>query len=321
MPHAAIGRSVADLVMDVQRIQSALMRGILNNIYMVNSGGRMFVKGDVNLDDLLTVRPNGIVRGRGDAQITPITPTYIGDRAMQVAQMFRSIRDERSGVVKHAQGMNAADLHESATVGGKMMDQALERIELIGRLFAEFALKRLWHGVLDMVVRYQDAGKQVRVAGDVIEVDPLGFREKYGMRVKVGLGVAKKQERIAILKGILDLQKEALGSGAPLTDIAMVHNTLSRMTELAGEDPARYWINPRSPEGQQLAQQKAAEAQAASQREINPLVEAEMVKSQARMAEAAQRAEFDRNERLLTHAEKMTELELKYGADVPGSAV
>ncbi len=39
------------------------------------------------------------------------------------------------------------------------------------------------------------------------------------------------------------------------------------------------------------------------------------------MAEAAQKAQFDRADRMLTHAEKMTELELKYGADVPGSSV
>ncbi len=68
-------------------------------------------------------------------------------------------------------------------------------------------------------------------------------------------------------------------------------------------------------------QQKAQQAQAAKQAEINPLVEAEMVKSRARMAEAAQKNEFDRNERLLTHAERMTEYELKYGSNVPGSAV
>lgn len=318
MSHAVIGRSIADLTTDIQRIMTALLRGTLNNIYNVNSGGRLFVKGNVNLDDLLTSRPGGIVRGKDDSSVTPLANEYIGDRAMQVMQMVRQMRDERSGVVKHGQGLNAADLHDSATVGNRMLEQALERIELIGRLYAEFALKPLWHGVLDHVIRYQDSKKQVRVAGSVIEVDPLAFREKYNLRVKVGIGTATKDRRLAWLSKTAEYQSAAMQAGIPMVGPQQIYNTAADMAELAGMDASRYWIDPSSPEGQKMAAQKA---QAAQQREPNPLVEAEMVKSKARMAEADQQNKFDRADRMLDHAEKMTELELKYMTDVPGSSV
>lgn len=318
IPHTAVGLSTADSVLDIQRIQTALLRGTLNNIYNVNAGGRMFVRGDVNIDDLLDSRPGGIVRGRGDSSVTPMANEYIGDRSMQVMRMVRDVRDERSGVVKHGQGLNAASLHDSASVGDRMLDQSLERVEMICRLFGEFALKPLWKTCLDLVVRNQDGVKQIRVAGGLIDVDPLAFRENYGLRVKIGTGIMGRPQRIAALNNLIQKQAEALQAGLQIVTEAQIYQATADLTELMGLDPGRYWIDPASQQGQQIA---ARRAQAAQQREPNPLVEAEMVKSRARMVEAEQRNRFDRADRMLEHAEKMTELELKYMADIPGSVV
>lgn len=316
MPHSAVGLSVAELTIDIQRLMTALLRGTMNNIYNVNAGGRLFVTGDVNYDDLLTNRPGGIIRGKNDAKIVPLASEYIGDKAMSVMEMVRGMRNERTGVARHTQGMNAADLHDSATIGGKMIEQALEKIELIARMYAEFLLKPTWAGILDHVVRYQDSKRQIRVTGKVLEVDPMAFKEKYGLRVKVGLGIAKKQERMALMANILSSQAEAMTSGMPITNVQKIYNATAKMTEMSGFDPKEFWVDPSSPEGQQMAM-------AAQQKppQVNPLVEAEQVKLQGRMAENAQKAQFERADRMLTHAERMTELELKYGADVPGSSV
>jgi hypothetical protein len=65
MPHRHIGRSYADLTMDIQLIKSTLIRGQLENIYLANNG-RYAISDRVNLDDMLTSRPGGIVRVEGD---------------------------------------------------------------------------------------------------------------------------------------------------------------------------------------------------------------------------------------------------------------
>lgn len=316
MSHAAIGLSIAELTVDIQRLMTALLRGTMNNIYNVNAGGRLFVTGDVNYDDLLTNRPGGIIRGKPGATLSGVASEYIGDKAMSVMEMVRGIRNERTGVARHTQGINAADLHDSATIGGRMMDQALEKIELIARMYAEFMIKPTWAGLLDHVVRYQDSKRQVRVTGKVLEVDPMSFKEKYGLRVKVGLGVAKKQERMAAMANILSSQAEAMKGGLPIVNMQRLYNATAQMTEMSGFDPKEFWVDPSSPEGQQMAQMAQQKPE-----QVNPLVEAEQVKGQVRMAENAQKAQFERDARLLTHAEKMTELELKYGTDVPGSSV
>lgn len=316
MPHSAIGLSVAELVIDIQRLMTALLRGTMNNIYNVNAGGRMFVQGDLDMDALLTPRPGGVVQGKMDARITPIQTEYIGDRAMAVMEMVRGIRNDRTGTSRHTQGINAADLHDSATVGKQMIEQALEKIELIARMFCEFAVKPMWAGILDLSVRHQDTKRQIRVAGKPLEIDPAAFKEKYSLRVKVGLGVAKRQERMAALMGILQSQTEAMGAGLPIVNVNGIYKATAKLTELSGFDPGEFWVDPVSPEGQQMAAMAAQKAQP-----VNPLVEAEQVKGQVRMTENAQKAQFERADRMLTHAERMTELELKYGADVPGSSV
>ena len=72
MPHRAIGRSIAELVMDVQLIKSTLMRQLLDNIYNTNNARVVAVEGQVNLDDLMTNRPAGIVRVRQAGAVQPL---------------------------------------------------------------------------------------------------------------------------------------------------------------------------------------------------------------------------------------------------------
>ena len=63
--HRFFGRSIADLVMDIQRIKTALLRAVLDNAYLANNPRVEVADQYANentLDDLLVSRPGGIVR-------------------------------------------------------------------------------------------------------------------------------------------------------------------------------------------------------------------------------------------------------------------
>ena len=108
-----------------------------------------------------------------------------------------------------------------------------------------------------------------------------------------------------------------------------------RLTDLY--DPDLFFLDPTTPEFQQ--KMMLAQQQAGQQQEVNPLVQAEMIKAQAKQAEAAARIqleqqrnqheqameEIDRKlkqrDQDLDFTSQMTELELKYGRNVPGAAV
>src|SRR5262249_38575860 len=61
--HRFFGRSIADLVMDIQRIKTALLRAMLDNAYLANNPRTEVSEShatDTTLDDLLVSRPGGI---------------------------------------------------------------------------------------------------------------------------------------------------------------------------------------------------------------------------------------------------------------------
>jgi hypothetical protein len=62
MPHRFHGRSVSELVEDIQLIKSTVMRQMLDNMYLTNNNRVAVQDGQVAMDDLLTNRPGGIVR-------------------------------------------------------------------------------------------------------------------------------------------------------------------------------------------------------------------------------------------------------------------
>ena len=62
MPHRFYGRSVSELVEDVQLVKSTVMRQLLDNMYLTNNNRVAIMDGMVNLDDLLTSRPGGVLR-------------------------------------------------------------------------------------------------------------------------------------------------------------------------------------------------------------------------------------------------------------------
>src|SRR4029079_4110489 len=67
MPHRFWGKSVADLVMDIQRIKSVLVRGLLDNLYLRNNFRTEVAESfasDNTIDDLLVARPCGVVTNK-----------------------------------------------------------------------------------------------------------------------------------------------------------------------------------------------------------------------------------------------------------------
>ena len=61
VPHRFFGRSVSEMTEDLQLIKSTVMRQLLDNMYLTNNNRVAVMDGQVNLDDLLTNRPGGVV--------------------------------------------------------------------------------------------------------------------------------------------------------------------------------------------------------------------------------------------------------------------
>jgi len=141
------------------------MRNLLDNMYLTNNGRYEVVEGQVNLDDLMTSRPGGIVRVRTPGAVNPLATPQLDQNSFNMLGYLDSIREERTGVSKQSMGLSEGGLksHQTATGVGQVMTAAQQKIELIARIFAETGMKDLANSVYMLVQRFEQPEKIVRL--------------------------------------------------------------------------------------------------------------------------------------------------------------
>lgn len=213
VPHKFFGQSVHDLVGDLQEIRTTLMRQLLDNLYLQNNQRNLVVKGEANLNDLLTSRPGGIVRVDNPEAVTPLVTPPLSPVAMGMMEYLDQIREIRVGVSRWTQGLDGSSLNGTATGVNAMMGASQQRIELIGRIFAQTGMKRLGKLLLRTFKKNDLKKRMVRMRGEWKEIDPSLWNENMDCKIKTGLGVGSANERIAHLMATISLQEKALMSG------------------------------------------------------------------------------------------------------------
>ncbi len=338
MPHRAIGSCPAEQVADIQIINSTLLRQALNNVY-ANNYNRIAANERVDLDDLLTPRPGGVIRVEGMGPIgdsvLPLPTQNISAEILGMMEYVQTMKEARTGVTRYNQGLDTDALNKTATGFKGIMDASLQRLDLIARLFAETGVKQLFEKIIMWASKYQNESRQIRVLGRPMEIDPTGWRHNTDCAVNVGLGAGDRQEKLFNLNAILQIQRELMGLGSPLTDGAKVYNTLERLiTEVGLKDASLYFNDPAKPEEvlQAENEQLYAAVQQLQAQLQNPLAQQEQIRQEGSIARDQMKIEADMQKFLIQMEQqqkefrqemiaKLTELELKYSANVPGSAV
>lgn len=302
MTHRFFGRSLADLVMDIQRIKTSIIRQLLDNMYLTNNQ-RTEIAEEYStartIDDWLTNRPGGIVRTRRPGGLNPIPNNPIGSFGFPLLEYWDQEKEERTGVTRQGQGLGEASLKnvgEQALLS--MFNMAQQKMRLIARVFAETGIRDLFLLLHAITRRNATKADTVRLRRKWVTIDPSKWRRRDDMTVTVGLGSGSKGQQVAFLTNLLGLQKEALAAGGigGMVQPKHVYNTVKRLVEASGfrsVDP--FAADPEAPETQQAAQgqqqdPKMMEAQA------KLTLEAEKAKAQGELdqAKAEHQARLDR---------------------------
>lgn len=197
MPHKLFGLSIADLISDLQLLKSTLLRQILDNMYLTNNSRMMALDGMVNIDDLLTVRPGGVVRVKTFDAVKPLQVPFFGAPAFQMLGYVDQTRETRTGQ-RHFMGVDADALNKD--VSGAALDSfkaaAMDRIELIARIFAETGVKDMMWAIYELICKHERKEKVVRLRNKWVQIDPRSWSTRFDMTVTVGLGTGSKQQTI-----------------------------------------------------------------------------------------------------------------------------
>jgi predicted GNAT family acetyltransferase len=293
MPHKFFGHSLADRAVDIQLIKSTVTRQILDNLYMTNSPRMGVVEGQVNLDDLLTVTANGIVRMKNTSAIVPLTVPPTANQSFPLLEYLDSVQAKRTGVSDQLNGLSPDVLQNStATAVAMMQSSAAGKIELIARVFAETGVKDLFQKILQLLCKYQDKERIVRLRGKYVSIDPREWTNGFDISINVGLGTGNKQEQMAMIAMVLGKQEEILktvGINNPLVSLTNYRQTLGRFIEAAGfKDSNEFFLEISPEQEQQMAQQSQQQGQ-----QQDPAMQAYVAQMQAKMEADNAKAQND----------------------------
>ena len=322
MPHRFYGRSVAELVEDIQLIKSTVMRQMLDNMYLTNNNRVAVQDGQVAMDDLLTNRPGGIVRTKQPPQnvMMPIQAQPITEQASGMLAYLDSVKETRTGVTRTSQGLDANTLNNSTATGqNQILTQSQMRMELIARIFAETGVKDLALKMFELTCKYQNKEKIVRIRGKYIPMRPYEWKDRVNITVQVGLGTGSKEQQLILMNAILERQMSAINLQqnvhGPMVNLRNIYNSLKKLVENAGLNSIEpYFMDP--------------EVGAASMPPIPPKpptefekvtlaqVQGENQRAQLKAETEAKNLEGKMRQALLDYELQIKEMELKYNTKI-----
>lgn len=250
MPHRFFGRSIADLVLDIQRIKTALLRGALDNLYLHNNPRVEVAKShatEETLDDLLVVRPGGVVRTKTPGGVTwQVVPDITGS-VYPALEYFDSTREWKTGVTRQGQGIDADALqNQSATAVNHVMAATQARQKMIARIFAETGIRDLFSMLHAEIRKHGDVRETVRLRNQWVPVDPRQWKNRKDLTINVGLGSGNKSERVMHLMALINLQKQAVAAGKlNLVTDSKLFNAAKELCKLLDyKDPEVFFADP-----------------------------------------------------------------------------
>lgn len=305
MPHRMVGRSVADMVKDLQLIKSTVLRQLLDNLYLTNNARVSAVEGQVNLDDLLSSRPGGIVRMRSPGMVQPLAVPQIGNTAFSMLEYVDQVRDQRTGFSKASLGLDPSALQSTtASAVNATVQGAQLKIEMIARVFAETGCRQLADAVLHLLQKHQDSERVVRIRNEFVSIDPRAWQNGFDLSVEVGLGSGREDEKLNMLMQVMGKQEQImdqLGLINPIVKPSQYMNTLKKITEMAGFKDTEQFFSSGDKIDQELAKSMEQQSQDTGD-------QAEMAKFQA---ELAMKKEQMQAQLALDREKMMAELELR----------
>lgn len=310
MSHKLFGLSIYDRLKQLQDIKTSLWRNMLDNMYLQNNQRTIVQEGMVNLDDLLSSRPGGVVRVTNMAAIQPFPTTPLSSDTYNMMSYLDQVRAGRVGVSPDG------SIHDSA-MGDRVGSQGLEKLlnqkeELVGmmvRVFAETGVKEICIRIRNLLIDNRNLAELYAFRGDWVNVNPAGWIARNNTTIRVGTGSGNRKEQAATLMQIMTFQAQIVATpGQALVNETKVFAALNDFVKTAGmPGAAAYFLDPASPEGQQFKQQVDASTQKAKEAELKEkellatvqmkIAEAEQGKSQAAQMSVQVKGE---NERLKT---------------------
>tara|TARA_R110002012_G_scaffold26122_6_gene85483 strand:+ start:1548 stop:3641 length:2094 start_codon:yes stop_codon:yes gene_type:complete len=265
LPHRFHGMSLADVLVDIQKTQSSLKRGVVDHTFMTNTSrfvaNLSLVK---NPRDLLDNRVGAVIDVNSpnpESVVRPMPMPNLSGTVFQAMESLETEKESRSGMSRMARGMDSTVVSKqnSSDLITQFMNASNRRIMVMCRNFAENFLKPLMFDLYKLAVENEKQDKLVQLDGQFVPVNPQFLGNRTEMTVAVALTPEEQAQEAQMLLSLdqqftMNPQDPSLGG---MYGASQRHAMLSRAFELLNIKSAdMYLFNPNSPEFQQMQQQQ-----------------------------------------------------------------
>lgn len=330
-PHRFHGRSLADVLMEIQRIKTALLRMLLDSgLFAINQRHEVATApgkaNEFTVSDLINNIPGMPIRSNDGNSVRPLSSAGLGFDVMSALEYASTLGEQRSGVIRSVQGLTPDTLHNTASGALAMLSNAAKRIRLIARIFAETGIKDLFLGVHATLRENATGQEKFRLERQWVPVDPSTWGERDDMEIEVGVGSGGTQQDIVALNMLAGLIKEVIQmQGGPSGPFVMPDGLYELLEKY--QDKLRvkgqFFTNPATVPPQQSkpdpklmadqARMQVEQGKLALDQQRFTLEQANQAKEQSRKDEAQ---EFDQHYRLMelqqTRELTLAEIDAKY---------
>ncbi|RVL60734.1 phage portal protein [Sinorhizobium meliloti] len=295
-PHQREGNSVTDDMMEIQRVKTVLMRQTLDNLYWQNNMQPVVQEGVIqNPESVLNPKFGQPIRVSQatdvNAAIKYNTVPFVAEQSFGMLAYMDQEATDRTGISDASSGMAPDALQNMTAKASAMIEAAgIGQTELMVRTFAQ-GLKRVFQGLLKLVIKHQDKPRTVRLRNQWVTFDPRQWNADMDATVNTGLGAGTRERDMMMMQVVGAQQEKLLAAygpvGNPFVSIDNIWNSVSRGVEAAGlRTPDLYFTKPTPEQVQQM--------QKAQQNKPDPEMQKVQIKAQADQQKAQLDAQLQR---------------------------
>jgi len=291
-PHRLTGISLWDKTRQVQDINTALQRALLDNVQATSKNRVAYLDGRVNPDDISDGRVNGAIRVKASVSRVSdaVMPFGVPDTSQGIREAIQHQRQIRTELAGSSLDMQAGELQVSKQVGSLGLDRAFSVAEQLSAHMTQNVADTLIRSVFLLAhatlrEHFTVPVEIKRSSGRWQTVVPSEWRPREQLTVNIGMSPGERSRRLTALSELvrvyLTLSQEGLDD--VLVNVTGFYDLLLEWARVAEiPNPERYFIDPLSRASLEAQERKRAEAQALEQQQqqlVAQAVEIEKLKT------------------------------------------
>lgn len=248
--HRHIGVSIADLVFEIQRIKTAILRTGLDSLYL-SVRPRHVVSNEVDLNDMMVPTVGGTVRMKegsnaipGQGHVMPLETQFVFPEAQAGLQHMDMVIESRAGVSKQFQGIDPSANNDYNRIG-QLSTMASQRVELIARIMAN-GVERLFALAHELIIKSGHQSESIKLRGTWVNINPTQWRTGRDMRVVAPFAAGNKDSLLQRLLLIKDIHAQALQGGLSIVDEKNAYNLALEIAKAADVAGRKFFTDPDS---------------------------------------------------------------------------